>query len=439
MTEEQGHAGPEPYDAIVIGAGICGIIFLKYAREKGLRCLALEKQGDVGGVWNRLPAWQDIQNRKADFSIDGVPLHGVTQPAIQDYAREWVRRFGLDRFIKLGCEVASVAWSDGVWQVRTDRGEFCAEYVIVASGAQNEPWIPDVDRSESDILEIHSSQLRRPEDLADKRVTVVGGGTSSWDLLDLATANGARAVHWVHRSIKWFLPTKGTKQTAWPNLRELSLVQSVLPSPEGVTAFLRWMLRVRFKWLRLTALEPAESFDIQKHQLIPGRRFMIRNLGSIARHRGEVRRMRNREVTLDNGERFETDVVLWGTGYRMSLEYLGLPEYSRIDKASELLPRLGSLVRSIDYPNLFFIGMTLVESTSSTPFLAAVEARSIVSHILGDCEIPEKSTPRQIAYWRLFEHFARFDRANYPRFRWRIKLFALALWYAVLRGRGVRV
>jgi NADPH-dependent 2,4-dienoyl-CoA reductase/sulfur reductase-like enzyme len=39
-----------PYDAIVIGAGLCGIIFLAYARDRGLNCVTLEKQGGVGGL-----------------------------------------------------------------------------------------------------------------------------------------------------------------------------------------------------------------------------------------------------------------------------------------------------------------------------------------------------------------------------------------------------
>ena len=49
MSKRQVDNNSEPYDAIIIGAGICGIIFLKYAREQGLRCLVLEKQDAVGG------------------------------------------------------------------------------------------------------------------------------------------------------------------------------------------------------------------------------------------------------------------------------------------------------------------------------------------------------------------------------------------------------
>ena len=187
------------------------------------------------------------------------------------------------------------------------------------------------------------------------------------------------------------------------------------------------------------ALQPDEPFDIQKHQLIPGRALSCRNLDSISRHRGEIREISGREIALKNGERFETDRLLWGTGYRMNLEYLGLPEYSDVRTPKQLRPRLGSLVRSLDYPNLFFMGMILNDSTSATPFFAAIEARSLVAHISGECEIPKQNVRHLVAYWDLFRHYASFDHANYPRYWWRIKYLLLALWYAVLPWRDVRI
>lgn len=429
----------EPYDAIVIGAGLCGVIFLKYASERGLRCLALEKQDGVGGVWKWLPSWQDIQNRKADFGINDVPLDGVKQPDILQYVRDWIEAYDLAPSIRLQHEVTSVAWRNDEWEVRTARGTFRARYLIVASGVQNRPWMPDVARSDSEIFEIHSSRLRRPEELAGQRVTVVGGGTSAWDLLDLALENDARAVDWVYRSTKWCMPTTQPKQTFWPNLREMALVQTLTGSAEATSAFLRWLTRQFYDANHVTEIEPAERLDIREHQLIPGRSRMIRSFEAISRHQSEVRHLRGREVELANGERLETDVILWGTGYRMSLDYLGLPEYREIEKLDELRPRLGSLVRSLDYPNLFFMGMTLIESTSATPFFAAIEAKSTVAHILGECEIPKKKISHHVAHWDLFRHFASFDHASYPRFWWKLKYFFLVWWYLVLQQRQVRI
>ncbi|MEJ2598048.1 MAG: NAD(P)-binding domain-containing protein [Anaerolineales bacterium] len=439
MSKKPAYANAEPYEAIIIGAGICGIIFLKYAREQGLRCLALEKQDAVGGLWNWIPAWQDIQIRKKDFAINDVPLDGVKQPDVLQHLRQWVQKYNLAAFIKLQHEVTSVSWMGEEWQVQTNQATFRANYLIAASGVQNEPWIPDIERSHPDVIERHSSNLLRPEELADQSVTVVGGGASAWDLLDLAIENGAKDIHWVYRNIRWFIPTHKTKQTVWPNLRELSLAQTVMGSMGPVNSFFRRRLKKLFTDFQLTEVAPAEPLDFRKHQLIPGRSLAIQNLDSISRHQTKIRQVRGREISLENGEHFETDTLLWGTGYRMNLEYLDLPEYSGVDTLDGLRPKLGSLIRSLDYPNLFFIGMTLIDISGSTPFFAAIEAKSIVAHILGQCEIPNKKIPDHIVRWDLFKYFASFDHANYPRFWWKIKNFLLVWWYEVFQNKRVQV
>jgi len=436
---EREHNGRDPYDTLVIGAGICGIIFLKYAREMGLRCVALEKQKDVGGLWNRLPTWQDLQNRRQDIALNGVPLNGVDQPAVQRYVQEWVNRYELDPYIRLGCKVTGVEWSNGAWTVYTKHEEtYRANNLIVASGVQNEPWIPDFDRSGSDIRETHSYDLQKPENLAGECVTVIGGGASSQDLLELALENGAKDIHWVYRKkVKWFLPTRRAKQKAWPNLRELGLGQS-LHGTEMATTLMRWLLKYRYNHYGIDDLIPDEPFNFDRHQLIPGRASLLRNMDAVTRHKSEIQAMEGRELTLANGDTIKTDRVLWATGYRMNLRYLNLPEYLEIHRLPELFPKLGSLVRSLDYPNMFFVGMTLINSTSSTPFLAAVEARTIVSHIQEKCEIPEKILPHHLTYWDLIRYYATFDRASYPGW-WKLKYFWLSLWYAAFQNRSMRV
>jgi cation diffusion facilitator CzcD-associated flavoprotein CzcO len=428
-----------PYDAIVIGAGICGVVFLRHARARGLRVLALDAQDEVGGLWNRLPAWQDIQNRAPDFALDGVGLDGVHQPDVTRFVRRWVERFDLAPSIRLGCAVRSVARQDGRWTVRTDDGELRTHHLVVAAGAQSEPQVPALERFGTGITELHSSELTRPEDLADRVVTVVGGGASAWDLLDLAVVHGAREIRWVLRGSRWFLPTLRSKHRAWPNLRELAVVQSVLRSPAVVSAFCQGLLRAEYDHFHLGEIEPDEPFDVGRHQLIPGRAAMMGALDEIEVHDGEVAAIHDRELLLGDGRRLETDALLWATGFRMDLDFLGLPAFRGIESPGDLRLRLGSLVRSVDHPDLFFVGSTLLDSTGATPLIAAIQSKSIVAHIAGRTEIPLDVQPHIVAHWDLIHHFARFDRANYPRVWWRIKYLALACWYALARNRSVRI
>ena len=47
----------EPFDAIIIGAGVTGLYALYRLRERGLSVRAFEEGGGVGGTWywNRYP------------------------------------------------------------------------------------------------------------------------------------------------------------------------------------------------------------------------------------------------------------------------------------------------------------------------------------------------------------------------------------------------
>lgn len=67
-------------DLVIVGGGIGGIICLKYAKDAGLNALLLERGDRIGGLWRDLPAWQDIQFRKEDWTLATCRLPGKTSP-----------------------------------------------------------------------------------------------------------------------------------------------------------------------------------------------------------------------------------------------------------------------------------------------------------------------------------------------------------------------
>lgn len=430
----------EIYDAIVIGAGICGVTLLKYARDKGLHCLALEKQDDVGGLWKWLPEWQDLQNRTTDFAINSIPIYGDKKADVHRYVKDWVKKYKLAHHIRLNCKVTTTEWKEDHWEVDTRSGSFQARYLIAASGVQNEAWIPPVDRSNVTLTECHSSRVEQPEILADKVVTVVGGGASAFDLLDLAIKHNAQKINWIYRSTKWFLPSTKSKQANKLNdLRLLSRVQCLMPSLDAVNKKFRETLYKKYDHFQLHSIQPNEPLDIQKDQVIPGRSLMIRHFNNIHRFHGEIQTITENEIILKSGERLVSDVLLWGTGYQMNLSYLDLPEFNNITRLKDLTPRLGSLVRSLDYPNMFFLGMSLIESTSSTPFFAAIESKSIVAHILGKCEIPRKNIPHYVVHWDLNRFFGSFYHGFFIRFLWKLIYYLKPWWYSVFPKKQINI
>ena len=74
-----------PLDLAIIGGGLAGLIHLHYARRAGLKALVLERESGVGGLWRRLPAWQDLQVSPADFVVGDLALAGPMQPQVLAY------------------------------------------------------------------------------------------------------------------------------------------------------------------------------------------------------------------------------------------------------------------------------------------------------------------------------------------------------------------
>ncbi|MDB5825295.1 MAG: NAD(P)/FAD-dependent oxidoreductase [Herminiimonas sp.] len=320
-------SGNDQYDVIIIGAGIGGVVSLRYARAAGLRAMVLEKAAGVGGLWRDLPAWQDIQIARADWTLAGIPLHGETQPHILANIKAWGERFNLANDIRLNCEVTSAAQNAGGWTVRAGGKVWRAPHLIDATGAHNSPNIPDVEGQTPRLPEYHSSQLHDPSALTAKDVVVVGGGASAIDLLELCIERGARKVHWVYRSVRWMQPSRRAKYDT-AGLRLLARRQALGATPGQMNAALDPFLRGRYKKYGMDEIVPDHAIDLGQEQLIPGRPRMVTDFSRITRHCSTVSRIENRTVQLSDGATIDADLL--PLGYRIPHR----PELSEFGEAS---------------------------------------------------------------------------------------------------------
>jgi cation diffusion facilitator CzcD-associated flavoprotein CzcO len=103
----------QPLDLLVVGAGIAGVVHLHYARRAGLDALVLDGHDQAGGLWARLPAWQDIQIGLADWAMQGLPLAAPEQPHVLANIQAWVDRFALADGIRLRTPVRQGAPAAG--------------------------------------------------------------------------------------------------------------------------------------------------------------------------------------------------------------------------------------------------------------------------------------------------------------------------------------
>jgi len=415
---------PEPLDVAIVGAGICGVIVLHYARRAGLHARVFEKQAGVGGLWRQLPAWQDIQIGTHDWALGDFTLDSPFQPEILKNIHAWVERFGLEDGISLETPVLSARHEGGLWHLATPEGSWRARHLVAASGAHNRPHVPGVARDAVELREYHSSALRDPGELKGRRVLVVGGGASAFDLLDLCFEQGAAAVYWAHRHVRWMTPARKPKHIVG-GVREFGRLQMSGATAEQINAGLEQDLRGRYEKFGLQAIMPSEPLDLRRHQLVPGRPRMVENFAAIRRFHGTVVSVRGNTAVLSSGDAVEADLLLWGTGYEVDLSYFESPGLGSIRSLEVLQQRCGGIFISLDEPNLYFPAVSL-DGIGSATWLFALLARAIVAHIQGRGRLDKEPVPHRVNHFDLVAYLAARDSVNFPEGRWQAEYRALA-------------
>jgi len=382
-----------PLDLAIVGGGLAGLIHLHYARRAGLSALVLERESGVGGLWRRLPAWQDLQVSLADFVVGDLALAGPMQPQVLAYVESWVERFALAEDIRLDSPVHRARHTGSCWELDTPAGIVRAHHLVAATGGHNKPVIPSVERGDGTVREFHSSALRDPAALKDRAVTVVGGGASAFDLLDLCLSQGARRIAWVYRDVRWFAPTRKPKAIAGTS-RPFARLQADGLSVDEQNAAIGADLVGRYAKFGIQAIQPRRPLDVRRDQLIPGRVGMLTDFGALERHpRTTVASIAAGAVTLSDGTRLATDIVLWGTGYETDLSYFDDARIASIRNVGELGARCACHFRSLDAPDLYFTSVGL-DGIGALSWSYALMARTVMSHIRGTARLDMEPHPR---------------------------------------------
>lgn len=404
------------FDLIIIGAGLGGVVALYYALKAGLKVLLLERRTVVGGLWAVLPPWQDIQFGRLDWTLGDLPIAGEDQASIRNNIQAWVDHFELAPAMRLGVEVSRAIHVDGSWEVETAAGTFQSQHLICATGAHNRPLIPDPVRESVGLEEYHSSQLHSPVSLSGQRVVVVGGGASAYDLLDLCFEHDAHRVMWVYRHARWMMPTSKPKSVAG-SPRGLAQMQMGGATAEQINEKLNADLISRYEKFGLLEIMPEGRFDLNRHQLVPGRYRMIENFSKIDRRRAEVTRVNGHRLVLSTGEALEADILVWATGYELDLSFLANKTLSGIRRHDELVAQCGCGIRAIAEPNLYFMAAGL-ESTGTAPWAYALLARTLISHLRGEAVLDLTPLSRKINHFQYPAFLAARDPVNFPEGRW---------------------
>jgi cation diffusion facilitator CzcD-associated flavoprotein CzcO/acetyl esterase/lipase len=223
MTDTAGRDRPTPdVDVVVVGAGIAGLYLAYRLSRAGYRFRVFEAADDVGGTWywNRYPgARVDVPSVDYMFSFDPGWQRDwqwsekyATQPEILRYLNHVADKHDLRRHITFSTRVQQARWADdaSLWHVNTDLGdEVTSRFVVMATGCLSMPKQAEVDGLERFAGDVYftSRWPHEPIDLKDKRVAVIGTGSSGVQSIPVI-AREARQLVVFQRTPNFSIPAR---------------------------------------------------------------------------------------------------------------------------------------------------------------------------------------------------------------------------------------
>lgn len=176
----------------VIGAGMGGVLMAIKLKEAGYRNVVVLEKGDrVGGTWreNTYPGLHcDFPSHFYSYSFFHNPdwSHRFSPgPEIRDYLERAARVFGVFDCIRFNSKVVDGRWTGSDWAITLEGGEaLAADILITATGYLHVPNFPDIEGIDSFAgAKFHTAQWDHAVPLADRRIGIIGTGSTSTQLV----------------------------------------------------------------------------------------------------------------------------------------------------------------------------------------------------------------------------------------------------------------
>jgi putative flavoprotein involved in K+ transport len=399
----------ERVETIVIGAGQAGLSVSYHLTRRGREHLVLER-GEVADTW-RTKRWDGFYLNTPNWAqqLPGHEYRGPEPDAfsplaevvsyLEDYAR------AIPAPVRRGVRVTAVRRDGETNRVETDDGELLATNVIVAAGAYQRPTPQRLSgAAPSDLLQLHTSEYRNPEQLAPGGVLIVGGGQSGCQIADELNESGRVTYLSVGRCGRFPRRYRGREVVRW--LIDLGLTEDRverLPSPAarlacnppvsgndgGHDCHPRWLARRGTVLVgRVTGFRDGNAVlsPTLEEDLAWGDEFaatLRRRMDEYAAENGldvpdaepEEEPDRVAPVAELDLQAAGIGTILWANGYRPDLAWIDLPVS---DADGWPAQRRGVT----DLPGLYFVGVHWLHKRKSSLFLGVGEdAEYVVDHL----------------------------------------------------------
>lgn len=220
------HSNSSPRVCIV-GAGMSGILMAIKLLEKGITNFVIyEKSAAVAGTWrqNRYPGVAcDVASFTYCYSFEPNPDWSYRfSPGneIRDYFEHVVDKYGVRPYIQFNTEVTKAEYKDLQWQVETthsqqhNKSQQSFDVYVSATGPLNNPNYPDINGLDDfEGACFHTADWDDDYDYSDKRVGIIGTGSSSVQTIDPLSSK-AKQLTIFQRTPQWVIHTGNPRYSA---------------------------------------------------------------------------------------------------------------------------------------------------------------------------------------------------------------------------------
>jgi putative flavoprotein involved in K+ transport len=397
---------------VVVGAGHCGLAMSRYLADRSIDHVVLER-GEVAHSW-RTQRWDSLRlltpnwmTRLPGYAYRGDNPHGYLAASevaqlIEGYAKETAAP------VRANTTVTSVRQAERGYVVHTDQDSWHARSVVLASGASTVANVPALQHTvPAGITTLTPADYRNPSQLADGGVLVVGASASGIQIAGELHRSGRPVTLAVGEHVRmprtyrgtdilWWMDASGLLDERYDQIPDLDRARNLpsmqlVGSDERTTVDLNSLSRLgvqlagRLVGIRDGIAQFSGSLpnmfalaDLKLGRLLDTIDAWATDAGvdsSAPPHRfapTDVPARAPLSIDLRSGE---IRTILWATGFRPDLSWLGV---SVIDRKGQVRHD-GGVTAS---PGLYLMGMPFLRRRKSS-FIdgAAADAADLSGHL----------------------------------------------------------
>lgn len=379
----------QPNDRVcIVGGGPAGLATARALLLAGIEFHIFEKHSAVGGIWD--PTNPGSPMYESAHFISSKTMSGYYDYPMPDdypdypsnkeilaYIRGFCEAYDLRKHLQFDTQIDEALYEkDRGWTLKTNHGTREGyRWLVAANGVTWYPKSPKFDGEETFTGKImHSVNYQNRDQIAGKRVLIVGAGNSGVDIAcdaassaEQATISLRRGYHILPKHLFGMPVDVFGAQSEWMPLRIQQFTTAI-------------MLRILLGDIRKLGLGKPDHRILESHPIINSQLLHYLQHGDL-KAKPDIEKIEGEEVVFKDGTRAGFDIIILATGYDRRIPYLqdGAITYDKVQ------PKGFLQVFQPDHPELFINGFIETNGGAYKFFdqMAQMIAQGICTQIKG--------------------------------------------------------